>query len=96
MDDLKRIEARMHEIVEEDQLFVREEDQLFVREEASREEGLKRFADQPYKLEIIEGVEEEEGATGYAVSIYRNDGWQDLCLSTLPGSRPVRRSSDSR
>lgn len=88
MDDLERIEARMHEIVEEDQLFV--------REEVSREEGLKRFADQPYKLEIIEGVEEEEGATGYAVSIYRNDAWQDLCLSTLPGSRPVRRSSDSR
>ncbi|MGH2686257.1 MAG: threonine--tRNA ligase, partial [Actinomycetota bacterium] len=71
-DDLPRIEARMREIVSEDQPFK--------KEEVSRQEGLERFADQPYKREIIEGVEEEEGAGGEAVSIYRNDGWQDLCL----------------
>jgi threonyl-tRNA synthetase len=70
--DLERIEARMRELVGEDQPFT--------REEVGREEALQRFADQPYKREIIEAVEESEGATGDTVSIYRNDGWQDLCL----------------
>jgi threonyl-tRNA synthetase len=70
-DDLARIEARMREIVGEAQPFV--------REELSREEGLARFADQPFKVEIIEGVDPEEGAEGSAVSVYRNDGWADLC-----------------
>src|SRR5215469_11488402 len=46
-DDLGRIEARMREIVAADQPFV--------REEHSVAEGLKLFADQPYKQEIIEG-----------------------------------------
>jgi threonyl-tRNA synthetase len=71
-DDLERIEQRMREIVEQDQPFT--------REELSRDEALKRFEDQPYKVEIIEGVEEEEGAGGDTVTVYRNDGWQDLCL----------------
>jgi threonyl-tRNA synthetase len=71
-EDLPRIEARMREIVAAEQLFN--------REEVSRDEALRRFADQPYKREIIEGVEESEGAGGDTVSIYRNDGWQDLCL----------------
>jgi len=75
-DDLARIEVRMREIVGEDQPFV--------REELSRDEGLARFADQPFKVEIIEGVDPEEGAEGSAVSVYRNgDGsssaWADLC-----------------
>src|SRR5919106_3449541 len=71
-DDLPRIEARMREIVEAEQPFK--------HEEVPREEALQRFADQPYKREIIEGVEEAEGVGGDTVSIYRNDGWQDLCL----------------
>ena len=70
-EDLGRIESRMREIVGENQPFV--------REELSREEGLARFADQPFKVEIIEGVDPEEGAEGSAVSVYRNDGWADLC-----------------
>ncbi|HJV08374.1 MAG TPA: threonine--tRNA ligase, partial [Acidimicrobiales bacterium] len=70
-DDLSRIEGRMREIVGEAQPFV--------REELSREEGLARFADQPFKVEIIEGVDPQEGAEGSAVSVYRNDGWADLC-----------------
>jgi len=75
-DDLARIEARMRAIVGEDQPFV--------REELSREEGLARFADQPFKVEIIEGVDPAEGAEGGAVSVYRNSvdpsgGWADLC-----------------
>jgi len=70
-DDLARIAARMREIVGEDQAFV--------REELTKEEGLARFADQPYKVEIIEGVDPTEGASDAAVSTYRNDGWVDLC-----------------
>ena len=70
-DDLERIEARMREIVAESQPFR--------REEYSKEEGLKVFADQPYKVEIIEGVDPSEGAEGGVVSAYRNDGWVDLC-----------------
>jgi threonyl-tRNA synthetase len=69
-DDLERIEARMRDIVAEDQPFR--------RDELSRAEGLRLFADQPYKREIIEATDEAEGA-GAAVSVYRNDGWVDLC-----------------
>jgi threonyl-tRNA synthetase len=71
-EDLPRIEARMREIVAEDQPFT--------REEVPRDEALKRFADQPYKVEIIEDVQQSEGAGGETVTVYRNDGWQDLCL----------------
>jgi len=70
-DDLGRIETRMREIVAEDQPFV--------REELSVSEGLARFADQPYKVEIIEGVDSAEGAEGAVVSTYRNEAWVDLC-----------------
>jgi threonyl-tRNA synthetase len=75
-EDLERIEAQMREIVAADQPFI--------REEVGREEALKRFGDQPYKKEIIERVgdpeAEAEGATGETITVYRNDGWQDLCL----------------
>ena len=36
--------------------------QPFVREELSRDEALERFADQPYKREIVEAAEADEGA----------------------------------
>jgi threonyl-tRNA synthetase len=71
-DDLPRIEDRMREIAKSDQPFI--------REELGRDEALQRFADQPFKKEIIEGVEADEGALGDRVSVYRNDGWADLCL----------------
>ena len=77
-ENLERIEARMREIVEEDQPFV--------REELTRDDALERFAGQPYKIEIIAGVEEEEGAGAEAVSVYRNDGWADLCRGPHVGS----------
>jgi threonyl-tRNA synthetase len=74
-DDLERIEARMREIVEADQPFL--------REELSRDEGLALFADQPYKVEIIEAVEPGEGAGEGVVSVYRNPheghAFVDLC-----------------
>ncbi|MGZ4108290.1 MAG: threonine--tRNA ligase [Actinomycetota bacterium] len=71
-DDLPKIESRMTEIVQLDQPFV--------REELSRAEALERFADQPYKREIIESLDAAEGATGETVTVYRNNGWSDLCL----------------
>ncbi|MDQ3945974.1 MAG: threonine--tRNA ligase [Actinomycetota bacterium] len=77
--DLERIEARMREIVAEDQRFL--------REELDRDAGLELFADQPYKREIIEGAETSEGAAAGEVSVYRNPradggpeaGFVDLC-----------------
>src|SRR3954471_11196629 len=52
-DDLERIESKMKEIVAAAQPFE--------RAELSRDEGLSLFADQPYKREIIEGVDSAEG-----------------------------------
>ena len=52
--DLETIEGRMREIVQADQHFE--------RSEMSLEEGLQLFADQPYKVEIIERVR-QLGAT---------------------------------
>src|SRR6266511_3580460 len=71
-EDLGRIEARMKEIAAAGQPFI--------REELDRIAALERFADQPYKREIIETAEASEGALGDRFSVYRNDGWADLCL----------------
>jgi threonyl-tRNA synthetase len=72
-EDLDAIADKMREIIAAQQPFV--------REVVSRDEGLRRFAenDQPFKIEIIRGVEEAEGG-GEEISIYRNNGWEDLCL----------------
>jgi threonyl-tRNA synthetase len=73
--DLERIEARMREIVAADQPFV--------REEVDRSQGEKVFADQPYKLDIIEKVDASEVGEGSVVSLYRNPraegDFVDLC-----------------
>jgi threonyl-tRNA synthetase len=71
-DDLERIDARMREIASAGQPFI--------REELSREEALRLLHGQPFKQEIIETAEAEEGALGDRFSVYRNDGWADLCL----------------
>ncbi|MGH9120375.1 MAG: aminoacyl--tRNA ligase-related protein, partial [Acidimicrobiales bacterium] len=63
-DDLARIEGEMRAIIADDQPFQ--------REEHDAEEGRLIFADQPYKLEIIDGVDGSEGAEGAVVSAYRN------------------------
>src|SRR5439155_7363166 len=78
-DDLGRIEARMREIVNADEPFV--------REELDREHAVATFADQPYKIEIIERVDPEDSAEigeGNVISVYRNprgdeDEFVDLC-----------------
>jgi threonyl-tRNA synthetase len=70
-EDLDRIEDKMREIVAADQAFV--------RAEVSKPEGMEIFAGHPYKQEIIETAESAEGAAPDAVSLYRNDGFVDLC-----------------
>ena len=83
-DDLSRIEEKMKEIVEADRPFI--------REEISKSEALKIFADQPYKVEIIESVDEGEGAGESVVSIYRNPpDFVDLCRGPhVPSTGMVR------
>lgn len=85
-EDLEQIEAKMREIVEADQPFS--------REEVTITEALDLFADQPYKREILEGIDEEsasEGVAGDKVSLYRNDGFVDLCRGPhLPSTGRIR------
>ncbi len=68
LDDLGRIEEEMRKIVAEDLPIV--------REEISRDEAVQLFQklDEPYKLELIEDLPEEE-----VVSIYRQGEFVDLC-----------------
>jgi threonyl-tRNA synthetase len=86
-EDLQRIEERMREIIAADQAFE--------RRALSRDEALDLFADQPYKREIITGVDAEEGAGEAVVTVYanpRDDGteWVDLCRGPhLPSTRWV-------
>ena len=77
-EDLQRIEARIGEIIGENQPFE--------REVLSVEEALEVFADQPFKSEIIQGFEEAEGAGGSEVSVYRNLDFVDLCRGPHVGS----------
>lgn len=76
-EDIERIEEKMREIVKERQPFI--------RDELSIQDGLKLFKDQPFKQEIIEGVDSrdveiDDGAAGGVVSTYRNtDSFVDLC-----------------
>lgn len=69
--DLEQIEGRMDEIIASGQPFI--------RESLSIERALELFADQPFKTEIIEGVEAGEGVDEGVVTVYRNNGFVDLC-----------------
>ena len=80
-DDLERIEAEMREIVKANQPFV--------RSEMSMADAQELFADQPYKVEIIERVESAEADSddaaevgeGGVISAYRNtDSFVDMCV----------------
>jgi threonyl-tRNA synthetase len=64
-DDLPRIEERMREIVARD-LPVS-------REEVSKGEAERLYADNPYKLEIISGLEDGD------ITVYRQGDFFDLC-----------------
>ncbi|MEX2587416.1 MAG: threonine--tRNA ligase [Actinomycetota bacterium] len=86
-EDLERIEAKMAEIIAEDQPFE--------REEMSISEAAELFADQPYKLEWInemDGEAQEQGVVGDRVSLYRNqDKFVDLCRGPhVPSTGRIR------
>ncbi len=65
-DDLPVIDAKMNEIVAANLPFV--------REEVTREEARKLFAAQPYKLELIDEIPDDE-----KLSVYRQGSFVDLC-----------------
>jgi threonyl-tRNA synthetase len=70
-EDLERVEARMHEIIAEDQPFE--------RLAMGREEALEIFADHKFKVEIIESVDPTEVSGGDEVTAYKNLHFIDLC-----------------
>ncbi|MGH2751067.1 MAG: threonine--tRNA ligase [Actinomycetota bacterium] len=95
-EDVEAIEAEMRAIVKANQRFE--------RSELSRDEALELFKDQPYKIEIIEGVAEgadaleQQGAEGEVISIYTNTerdadspAFVDLCRGPhLPGTGRIK------
>ncbi|MBO9308190.1 MAG: threonine--tRNA ligase [Chloroflexi bacterium] len=76
--DLPEIEARMRRIISGNFPFI--------RREVSAEEARRLFANQPYKLELIDGLErgsyDENGnkiAEAPVITTYRQDTFEDLC-----------------
>jgi len=65
-EDLTRIEQEMRRIIKEQTDME--------REEISKEEALKRFKDDPYKIELINELDE-----GEVISIYTQGEFVDLC-----------------
>ena len=65
-EDLEMIEGRMRELIAADLPFV--------CTEISREEARQRFADNPYKIEIIESIPQDERITAYS-----HGPFTDLC-----------------
>jgi threonyl-tRNA synthetase len=77
-EDLDKIEVRMREIIREDHPFV--------YREVSADEARRQFADQPYKIELINdlekgGMDEYGNVTGEPVKIsfYTHGPFTDLC-----------------
>ena len=68
LNDLEKIEAKMHEIVKRDEPIV--------REVWERKEAVKHFMEigEKYKAEIIESIPGDE-----PITIYRQGQWKDLC-----------------
>ena len=64
-EDLPLIEAKMNEIIASDLPFE--------SEQVTKDEARKIFAAQPYKLELIDEIDDDK------VSLYRQGGFVDLC-----------------
>lgn len=64
-EDLPVIENKMREIISQDVAFA--------REELSKDEARELFADQPYKLELIDEIADSK------VTIYKQGSFTDLC-----------------
>ncbi|MBL7685109.1 MAG: threonine--tRNA ligase, partial [Deltaproteobacteria bacterium] len=67
-EDLEKIEAKMQEIIDQDLVFE--------RQEVSREEAIRLFQEmgETYKVEIIQGLPENE-----PITLYRHGHFVDLC-----------------
>ena len=65
-DALEKIEAEMKKIIKANYPIV--------RKEVTKEEALKFFKDEPYKIELIENLPE-----GSIISTYSQDDFTDLC-----------------
>ena len=65
-DDFAAVEKEMRKIIASGAEFT--------RKEVSREEALKLFADEPYKVELIKDLPEDA-----VISTYEQDGFVDLC-----------------
>ncbi len=68
LDDLEKIEAKMHEIVKRDEPII--------REVWERQEAVAHFLEigEKYKAEIIESIPGDE-----PITVYRQGQWKDLC-----------------
>ncbi|MEN6363784.1 MAG: threonine--tRNA ligase [Rectinema sp.] len=79
-EDLPAIEKEMRRIISANAEFV--------RSEVSKDEARKAFADQPFKLELIEGLEEG------TISLYRQGDFVDLCRGPhVASTREIRPDS---
>jgi len=63
-EDLAKIEKKMHELSSKDERIV--------REELTKEEALERFKDNKYKVELIEGIDEN-------ITTFTQGKFTDLC-----------------
>ena len=78
LEDLEKIEKRMRQIIAGNHAFV--------KSVVSADEARKVFKDQPYKLELIDGLE-KGGTDEYGnplaekpeISLYKSDTFTDLC-----------------
>jgi threonyl-tRNA synthetase len=77
-DDLQEVEAHMRRIIKGDYPFV--------YRVVSADEARALFKDQPYKLELIEGLAkgqdeygEDSAASSSVISTYKHDTFEDLC-----------------
>ncbi|MBN1285246.1 MAG: threonine--tRNA ligase [Anaerolineae bacterium] len=77
-EDLAVIEKRMQEIIQHDYPFE--------YREVSADEARQLYKDQPYKIELIDGLEQggvdeygEKISEAVVISTYRHDGFEDLC-----------------
>ncbi len=79
-EDLPAIEKEMRRIISGGHAFQ--------RKEVSKEEARALFADQPFKLELIDGLEDG------VISVYEQDGFMDLCRGPhVANTREIRPDS---
>ncbi|HEY3373494.1 MAG TPA: threonine--tRNA ligase [Candidatus Aquicultor sp.] len=77
VEDLPKIEAEMKKIIGENLPFV--------REAVSKDEAREIFKDQPYKIELINELEDE------TITVYRDGEFVDLCRGPhVPGTGKIK------